>query len=101
SAPRFERRTAQAGAEERVARLAPAMEAIRAAGLVSAGALETSSYALAVATTRGCARRHEGTVASFKVWALETPGAGGAAGYGGHMHRDVSALRIAEETERA
>ncbi|MGO9714740.1 MAG: TldD/PmbA family protein [Polyangiaceae bacterium] len=101
TAPRFEARTAAAGAEERVSRLAPAMGAVRAAGLVSAGALETSTHALAVATTRGCARSHESTIAAFKIWALETPGAGGAAGYGGHMHRDVSALRIAEETERA
>ncbi len=99
--PRFEARTAEATAEERVERLAPAMHAIRAAGLVSAGALETASHALAVATTRGCARSHEGTVASFKAWALETPGAGGAAGYGGHMHRDVARLRVAEETEHA
>jgi PmbA protein len=99
--PRFEARTAAATAEERVSLLRPAMEAIRAAGLVSAGALETSSSALAVATTRGCARSHEGTVAAFKVWALETPGAGGAAGYGGHMHRDVAALRVEEETARA
>jgi PmbA protein len=100
-APRFETRTARADAEERVARLAPAMNAVRHAGLVSAGALETATNALAVATTRGCARTHDGTVASFKIWALETPGAGGAAGYGGHMHRDVGAIAIAEETERA
>ncbi len=68
--PRYESATASATAEERVAHLAPAMEAIRAAGLVSAGALETSSHALAVATTRGCARTHQGTIAGFKVWAL-------------------------------
>ena len=51
----------------------------------------------------GCARAHDATRrASFKVWALETPGAGGAAGYGGHVHRDVSARsRIERETERA
>jgi PmbA protein len=101
SPPRFESRTARATPEERVAILTPAMGAIRAAGLVSAGALETTARAIAVATTRGCARAHEGTVASFKVWALETAGAGGAAGYGGHMHRDVAKLAIAEETERA
>ncbi len=100
-APRFEARTAGADAAERVARLTPAMEAVRREGLVSAGALETATHALAVATTRGCARAHDGTVASFKIWALETPGAGGAAGYGGHMHRDVNALAIAEETARA
>jgi predicted Zn-dependent protease len=99
--PRFASTTAEATAEERTARLAPAMEAIRSAGLVSAGALETASYAMALATTRGCARSHAGTVASFKVWALETPGAGGAAGYGGHLHRDVTKLAIEEETARA
>jgi predicted Zn-dependent protease len=101
SPPRWAEATAQATAEERVARLAPAMKAIAAAGLVSAGALETSTHAIAVATTRGCARAHEGTVAGFKTWALETPGAGGAAGYGGHMHRDVGELAIEAETERA
>ena len=35
------------------------------------------------------------------MWALETPGAGGASGYGGHMHRDVASLAIEEETTRA
>ena len=35
------------------------------------------------------------------MWALETPGAGGAAGYGGQVHRDVGALRLGEETEQA
>jgi predicted Zn-dependent protease len=55
----------------------------------------------AVATTGGCARAHDGTVASFRVWALATPGAGGAAGYGGQVHGDLGALRLAEETERA
>ena len=98
---RYEAHTAKADAVERVERLRPSMEAIRAAGLVSAGALETTTHTLAVATTRGCARSYEGTVAGFKVWALETPGAGGAAGYGGHLHRDVRALRIEEETARA
>ena len=63
--------------------------------------LETSSAAHAVATTRGCARSHDASVASFRVWALETAGAGGAAGYGGQVHRDVGELRLAEETERA
>ena len=100
-APRYAEATAQATAEERVARLEPVMRAIRDAKLVSAGTLETSANALAVATTRGCARAHDATVAAFKVWALETPGAGGAAGYGGHMHRDVRALDLAGETERA
>jgi predicted Zn-dependent protease len=99
--PRFSDATANATAEERVERLASAMNAIRAAGLVSAGALETSVYSTAVATTRGCARSHDATVALFKTWALETPGAGGAAGYGGQLHRDVRVLDLAAETERA
>jgi predicted Zn-dependent protease len=99
--PRFADATARATPEERVARLAPVLEAIRGAGLVSAGMLETTRAAHAVATTHGCERSHDASVASFRVWALETAGAGGAAGYGGQVHRDVGALRLAEETERA
>jgi predicted Zn-dependent protease len=99
--PRFAEATAQATPEDRVARLAPVLEAIRDAGLVSAGMLETTHAAHAVATTHGCARTHDASIASFRVWALETAGAGGAAGYGGQVHRDVSALRLDEETERA
>jgi predicted Zn-dependent protease len=98
---RYDEATASATPEERVERLAPVLSAIRDAGLVSAGMLETASVAHAVATTGGCTRSHDATVASFRVWALETPGAGGAAGYGGHVHRDLGALRLAEETERA
>jgi predicted Zn-dependent protease len=98
---RFSEATARATAEERVALLDPVLGAIRRAGLVSAGALETTTTSLAQATTRGSARAHDGTLASFKVWALETPGAGGAAGYGGHAHRDVRALDLAGETARA
>ncbi len=93
--------TATATADERVARLAPVLAAIREAGLVSAGALETASIAQCVATTRGLARAHDATTAGFKVWALETPGAGGAAGYGGALHRDVRALDLAGQTARA
>jgi PmbA protein len=99
--PRFADATARATPEERVARLAPVLAAVRAAGMVSAGMLETRRQTVAMATTRGCRRSHDATFAAFKVWALETPGAGGAAGYGGHAHRDVGALRTAEETERA
>jgi predicted Zn-dependent protease len=98
---RYAEPTARATPEERVERLAPVLSTIREAGLVSAGMLETAAVAHALATTGGCRRSHEATVAAFRVWALETPGAGGAAGYGGHVHRDVGALRIGEETERA
>lgn len=99
--PRFVASTANATAESRVALLEPVLAAIGGAGLVSAGLLETSTSAIAVATTRGCARAHDSTAATFKVWALETPGAGGAAGYGGQAHLDVDALDLLGEAERA
>jgi len=98
---RFAKDTAAATPEARAELLAPVLAAVRDAGLVSAGMLESSRGAAAVATTEGCARSHDDTIASFKVWALETPGAGGAAGYGGHMHQSLSALALARETERA
>jgi predicted Zn-dependent protease len=99
--PRFSKATAEADAEARVDRLAPAMESIRQEGLVSAGSLETRETSLAVATTRGLSRSHTSTFANFKVWALETPGAGGAAGYGAQTHRDLAALDIRGQTDRA
>ena len=98
---RFEDDTASATPEARAGLLRPVLENVCAAGLVSAGMLESSRTAMAVATTAGCARFHDDTIASFKVWALETPGAGGAAGYGGHMHRSLGALALDRETERA
>jgi PmbA protein len=101
SPARYVEATVRTTPEERVERLAPVLRAIRDAGLVSAGMLETTSVAHAMATTGGCARSHDASVASFRVWALETPGAGGAAGYGGQVHRDVGELRLVEETERA
>ncbi len=98
---RFEQATASATPEERVERLLPVLRAVHGAGLVSAGMLETTLASHALATTRGCARSHDATLAAFRVWALETPGAGGAAGYGGGVHRDLRALRLEEETARA
>ncbi len=101
SPARFSTRTAHATAEERVELLAPVLTAIARAGLVSAGALETRRSSVAVVTTRGLSRAHSSTLATFRVWALETPGAGGAAGFGSHSHRDVGALDLRGETERA
>ncbi len=98
---RYDEATAFATPEQRVERLLPVLQAVRAAGLVSAGMLETARASHAVATTHGCSRSHDASVAAFRVWALETPGAGGAAGYGGGLHRDLSALRLDEETARA
>jgi predicted Zn-dependent protease len=99
--PRFSESTARATPEERAERLAPVLRRIREAGLVSAGMLETSTTSIAVATTRGCARAHDATMAVFKVWALESAGAGGAAGHGLHAHRDLAALDLESQTERA
>src|SRR5207244_13592448 len=79
SAPRYATSTARETAEGRVERLAPVMRAIRDAKLVSAGTLETGTIAMAVATTRGCARAPDATIAAFKGRAPEAPGAGGAA----------------------
>lgn len=99
--PRLSRATEDASAETRAELLAPALHAIKSAGLISAGMLETTRASIAIATTNGCARSHDSTVAHFKVWALETAGAGGAAGFAMHAHRDVRALDIMDRTERA
>jgi PmbA protein len=99
--PRFSRATADAGPEERVERLAPGMARIEKAGLFSAGSLETRVTHLAVATTRGLGRSHSSTFASYRVWALETPGGGGASGFGSQAHRDLSMLDLEAETARA
>ncbi len=101
SAPRRSESTVSTTAEDRVALLAPALQKIAAHKMVSAGVLETSSGATIVATTGGCERAHDDSVASFRIWALETPGAGGAAGFGSSMQRDITRLEIATETERA
>jgi predicted Zn-dependent protease len=99
--PRVAKSTQEATAETRAELLAPAMDRVADAGLLSAGMLETTTASACVATTAGCGRFHDSTVASFRIWALETPGAGGAAGFGHHVHKDVHALAIADRAERA
>jgi PmbA protein len=99
--PRFAAATASADAERRVALLAPALEAVADAGLVSTGALDTTLALQAVATTHGLARAHAGTSANFKIWALESAGAGGAAGHGHDAGIDVERLDVMGETRRA
>jgi len=101
SPPRFAPATRDMSADTRADLVATVLRTISAEGLVGAGALETRTSSLAVATTRGRLVSHDGTAAQFKVWALETPGAGGAAGCGGTIHRDVHALDLVGETERA
>ena len=72
--PRRSDATAKATAEDRVALLAPALASVKAKGFTSAGVLETSAGSTAVATTRGCAESHDDSIASYRVWALETAG---------------------------
>lgn len=98
---RFSGATASCDSEERVARLSPVLSAIRAAGLVATGVLDTSSSVVAVATSHGVRRSHAGTLATFKVWALENSGGVGAAGHGVSASVDVDALELQSETERA
>jgi PmbA protein len=98
---RFSQATAGFDPEDRVARLEPVLRRIAAAGLVATGVLDTTSSAVAMATTHGLRRAHAGTLATFKVWALENSGAGGAAGHGISASIDVEQLEIETETERA
>ena len=80
----------------------PCSTPIRDAGLVSAGMLETSRVAHAIATTRGCARSHDATRRE-----LSRVGPRDARrGWRGRLRRATCtatshALRIDEETERA
>ncbi|MCA9594362.1 MAG: TldD/PmbA family protein [Myxococcales bacterium] len=98
---RYSDSTARATPEERVARLAPVLDSIAKAGLHATGVLDTTTSMDAVANTRGVARSYRATLAHFKVWALESAGAGGAAGHGQSAHRDLDALALQAETERA
>ncbi len=85
----------------RVERLVPVLSAVKKAGLIATGVLDTSRNVEAVATTRGLSRSFSRTLALFKIWALESAGAGGASGHGFCADIDVDRLPIAGETERA
>jgi predicted Zn-dependent protease len=63
--------------------------------------LETGAHAVAIATTRGCARAHDGTQASLRVWALEDAAGRGASGHGAHLVRDVRDLAVDRAVEEA
>jgi len=98
---RFAEATARTSADERADLLAPVFDRIRKAGLLATGALDTTTRVEAVATTHGLVRSHRSTLATFKVWALESAGAKGASGHGMCAHVDVSRLDLAAETEIA
>ncbi|MCC6667496.1 MAG: TldD/PmbA family protein [Polyangiaceae bacterium] len=98
---RHSERTARASAEERVELLSPVFRRIRAAGLLATGVLDTTSRIEAVATSHGLTRSYESTLATFKVWALESAGGSGAAGHGMCAHVDLGALDLEAQTELA
>ncbi len=98
---RHSARTAAATAEERVELLSPVFSRIRAAGLLATGVLDTTSRVEAVATSHGLTRSHESTLATFKVWALESAGGSGAAGHGMAAHVDLGSLDLEAQTEQA
>ncbi len=93
--------TANATDELRASIVARIIERIRSEGFVSAGILETAASSVAVATTGGAARAHDGTFAELRVWALADAGGKGASGHGSHLCRDVDALAVDVATEDA
>jgi PmbA protein len=98
---RWSQRTADTTPEERAHALAPVLARIRDAGLVAAGALQTIATSTAVVTTHGVARGDRSTIASARVWALETAGAGGASGFDSAVDREIEALGLPRLAERA
>lgn len=98
---RWSSTTAAVTDDERAAIANSAITRIRDAGLVAAGIVETSAWSVAVATTNGCERAHDGTSAELRVWALEDPLGRGSSGHGSHLTRDVSRLEVERETEDA
>lgn len=98
---RYDAATAAVTSAERTDHLGPVFAALRDAGLSGAGALSTSEEAEVLLTTGGLDRRHRGTSADYRVWALETPGAGGASGHGHQLAGAFSTLDVGRETERA
>lgn len=98
---RWSETTAQTTDEARAAIVSQILKRVRAEGLIAAGMIETEAHSVAVATTRGCARAHDGTSAEARVWALEDAAGKGASGHGTHLCRDVSRLAVDRETEAA
>jgi len=102
SAPdRWSQRTADVTAEDRARAIAPVLDRIRGAGLVAAGALQTIATSTALVTTNGVERSDRSTIASARIWALETAGAGGASGFDAGVAREISALNLERLADRA
>lgn len=99
--PRFEQATADLDDGARAELVHRALARIAAAGMLSAGMLETTTHEVAVASSKGAARTHRGTSAGFRVWALDDAAGRGASGHAGRVARDVRDLDIDAATEEA
>jgi len=86
---------------ERAGLAARIIDRVASEGLIAAGFLETSCHSVAIATTSGARRAHDGAVAELRIWALDDPGGQGASGHGSHLCRDVSRLEVDREVEAA
>ncbi len=89
--PRWTEATAGCTAEARATALASVFARAREAGVMAAGLFETSAVQVAVANTAGTVRSARGTVATFKVFAVD---ADGVSGFAQATHRDVNALDV-------
>jgi PmbA protein len=98
---RYDLVTAQMTSADRTEALTPCLERIARAGLLGAGTLQTGEEAEAYATTAGLRRAHRGTHASFRIWALESAGSGGASGFGHGLATAFAHLDLLAETEQA
>lgn len=101
SVPRWAESTAAASDELRAEAIAKVLARIGKEGLAGAGMLETSAHGVAIATTRGCTRHHDGTHADLRIWALEDATGRGASGHAHQLVRDVRALDVDARTDEA
>jgi predicted Zn-dependent protease len=96
--PRYAEPTAQASAATRAELLAPALAHARANALTAAGALETSVYETAMASTEGVRRHATGTFATFRMFAHD---ADGVTGFAQSTHRDVGCIDVLARAREA
>lgn len=96
--PRFAAATARCTAEQRADLVGVALRLAREASATAAGLLETSAYEVATANTLGVGCHGAGTLATFKVFALD---AQGVSGFAQATHRDLAALDVEGCARRA
>lgn len=98
---RFAERTAAIDDDARVAHVRTMIERVDAAGMTAAGVLHTTIRSVAVATTAGARRVHDGTRAELRVWALEDAAGRGASGHAQRLARDVADIDFAAVADEA